>query len=109
MLTENACFLRNKLLVATSLVYILGEESEPNLKINSYLSLCSSEFTSAWKNWSILDLVLVLLRVLSYVGLNIIRVTSVVPHHLWRSKIRSFLCHALRTELLLVSWLTIMI
>jgi hypothetical protein len=47
MLTENACFLRNKLLVATSLVYILGEESEPNLKINSYLSLCSSEFTSA--------------------------------------------------------------
>jgi hypothetical protein len=63
----------------------------------------------AWKNWYVLDPALVLLRILSYVGLNIIKVSGVVPHHLWSSKIRSFHCHALRTELVLVSWLTIMI
>jgi hypothetical protein len=52
MLTKNACFLRKKIAcchftLSASLVYVLGEESEPNLKINSYLSLCSSEFMSA--------------------------------------------------------------
>jgi hypothetical protein len=86
------------LTLSTSLVYVLGEENEPNLKINSYLFLC------VYPSICQINPALVLLRVLSYVGLNIIQVSGVVPHHLWTSKIRFFLCHAMRTELLLVSW-----
>jgi hypothetical protein len=101
-------FWEKKMLVATSHVehfscLCFGRGEWAKSEDSSHL------LSLAWKNWSVLDPALVLLRVLSYVGLNIIQVSGVVPHHLWSSKIRSFLYHALRTELLLVSWLAIMI